>query len=43
MARRARSEKYHDVHPDAKAFAKQLKKDKAGLIKKLQTDLKSSK
>ena len=32
------SEKYHDVHPQAKAFAKQIRKDKAGLIKILYKD-----
>ena len=34
------SEKYHDVHPYAKEFAKQLKKNKAGVIKKLSDSLK---
>ena len=29
------SEKYHDVHPYAKEFTKQLKKDKEGVIKGL--------
>lgn len=29
------SEKYHDVHPYAKEFAKQLKRDKAGVLKGL--------
>ena len=35
------SKKYHDVHPQATAFAKQIKKDKEGLIKALKTGMKS--
>jgi DNA-binding HxlR family transcriptional regulator len=34
------SEKYHDVHPHAKEFAKTLKKDKAVVIKGITTSLK---
>ena len=33
------SEKYHDVHPYAKEFVKQVKKDKTGVIKMLYTSL----
>jgi DNA-binding HxlR family transcriptional regulator len=33
------SERHHDVHPDAKVFAKQIRKDKAGLIKTITTGL----
>lgn len=36
------SEKYHDVHPYAKEFAKQLKKDKEGVIKGLIDGLKKN-
>lgn len=34
------SEKYHEVHPQATVFAKQLKKDKEGVIKMLRKGLK---
>ena len=34
------SEKHHEVHPFATAFVKQLKKDKAGVIKMLRQSLK---
>lgn len=34
------SEKYHDVHPDAKQFAKRLKKDKSAVIKQIIAGLK---
>lgn len=34
------SEKYHDVSPRAKEFAKQIKKDKAGLINMLNEGMK---
>ena len=34
------SEKYQVVHPQAKEFAKQIKKDKSGLIKTLLATLK---
>jgi len=34
------SEKYHEVHPYAKKFAKQLKKDKEGVVKELFEDAK---
>ena len=34
------SEKYYEVHPQAKAFAKQIRKDKLGLIKMITTNLK---
>lgn len=34
------SEKYHEVHPQAQAFAKQIKKDKSGLIKTIYQGLK---
>jgi DNA-binding HxlR family transcriptional regulator len=34
------SEKYHDVHEQATKFAKQAKKDKAGIIKMLTETLK---
>ena len=33
------SEKYHKVHPQAKEFAKQIEKDKPGLIKSLYESL----
>lgn len=33
------SEKYHKVHPQAVKFAKQVKKDKTGIIKMLYTSL----
>ena len=33
------SEKYYDVHPYAKEFVKQVKKDKAGVIKMLNASL----
>jgi DNA-binding HxlR family transcriptional regulator len=36
------SEKYHDVHPYAKEFAKQLKKDKEGVVKMLIDGLKKN-
>ena len=35
------SEKYHDVHEQATKFAKQAKKDKAGVIKMLTEALKT--
>ena len=34
------SEKHHDVHPQATAFVKQIKKDKEGVIKMLRQSLK---
>lgn len=34
------SEKYHEVHPQATAFAEQLKHDKEGVIKMLMQNLK---
>lgn len=34
------SEKHHDVHPHAKQFAKQVRKDKAGMIKQVREGLK---
>lgn len=34
------SEKYHDVHPQAIEFAKQIKKDKLGILKRLIQNLK---
>lgn len=34
------SEKYYEVHPQAKEFAKALKKDKAGVINGIATSLK---
>jgi DNA-binding HxlR family transcriptional regulator len=34
------SEKHHEVHPQAVAFAKQIKKDKSGLIKMVLEGLK---
>ena len=34
------SEKYHDVHEQATTFARQVKKDKAGVIKALTAELK---
>lgn len=34
------SEKHHEVHPQATAFAKQVKKDKEGVIKLLRQSLK---
>lgn len=34
------SEKHHEVHPFATSFVKQLKKDKAGVIKMLRQSLK---
>ncbi|MGE0566529.1 MAG: winged helix-turn-helix transcriptional regulator [Bacteroidia bacterium] len=33
------SEKYHEVHPQAITFAKQIRKDKPGLIKMITTSL----
>ena len=33
------SEKYHEVHPQAKEFARQIKKDKPGLLKILYKGL----
>ena len=36
------SEKHHDVHPQAKQFAKQLGKDKAGVIKGITASLKKN-
>lgn len=37
------SEKYHDVHPHAKLFAKALQKDKSGMIEKLKGSIKTTK
>ena len=34
------SEKHHQVHPQATAFAKQVKKDKEGVIKMIRQSLK---
>lgn len=34
------SEKYHEVHPQATVFAKELKKNKEGVIKMLRKSLK---
>jgi len=34
------SEKYHDVHPEAREFAKAVKKNKKGLIGKLMSGFK---
>ncbi len=34
------SEKHHNVHPVAKEFAKQLKKDKQGVVQMLYSSLK---
>lgn len=34
------SEKHHEVHPQATAFAKQIKKDKEGVIKMIRLSLK---
>jgi DNA-binding HxlR family transcriptional regulator len=34
------SEKYHEVHPQAKEFAKALKKDKVGVINSIVASLK---
>jgi DNA-binding HxlR family transcriptional regulator len=34
------SEKYHEVHPQAQSFAKQIKKDKSGLIKLIYEGVK---
>lgn len=34
------SEKYHNVHPQAKAFAIQVKKDRQGVIRRLRNSLK---
>ncbi|MBS1689043.1 MAG: helix-turn-helix transcriptional regulator [Bacteroidetes bacterium] len=36
------SEKYHIVHPTAKTFVKQLKKDKKEIISKLYEELKAT-
>jgi DNA-binding HxlR family transcriptional regulator len=36
------SEKYHEVHPYASAFVKQLKKDKAGVVKTIVDGLKKN-
>lgn len=33
------SEKHHEVHPFATQFAKQMKKDKEGMLKQLRTSL----
>lgn len=33
------SEKHHEVHPFATQFAKQMKKDKEGMLKQLKTSL----
>ena len=35
------SEKYHTVHPLAKEFSSQLRKDKPGVLRTLYRDLKS--
>jgi DNA-binding HxlR family transcriptional regulator len=35
------SEKHYDVHPYARQFAKQVKKDKQGMIKQVFSDLKN--
>jgi DNA-binding HxlR family transcriptional regulator len=37
------SEKYHNVHPQATEFAKQIKKDKEGTIRMLRDNLKKKK
>lgn len=37
------SEKYHDIHPHAKLFARALKKDKIGMIEKLKSQLSNRK
>lgn len=37
------SEKYHDVHPYARQFAKQLRKDKLGVIKSVREELAKEK
>lgn len=34
------SEKYHEVHPQAKQFAKQLRKDKVAVVKQILSGLK---
>jgi len=34
------SEKYHEVHPQAKQFAKQLRKDKEAVVKQILSGLK---
>lgn len=36
------SEKYHEVHPYAKEFVKQIKKDKEGILKTMIEQLKKS-
>jgi DNA-binding HxlR family transcriptional regulator len=33
------SEKHHEVHPFASQFAKMIKKDKAGMLKQIKSDL----
>ncbi len=33
------SEKNHEVHPFASQFAKMIKKDKAGMLKQIKSDL----
>jgi DNA-binding HxlR family transcriptional regulator len=35
------SEKYHEVHPQAKQFAKQLRKDKEAVVKQILKGLKN--
>ena len=37
------SEKYHEVHPNAIQFAKQLRKDKEGVVKQILSGLKKGK
>ena len=37
------SEKYHEVHPLAVQFAKQLRKDKEGVVKQIVSGLKKNK
>ena len=34
------SERHHEVHPNAKAFARAIKRDKEGVIRKLIADVK---
>lgn len=36
------SEKYHEVHPNATQFAKQLRKDKKAVVKQIMSGLKKS-
>lgn len=35
------SEKYHEVHPQAKQFANQLSQDKEAVVKQIMTNLKN--